>query len=65
MTALQQEVFVQAYPEVFEPIPGGWGRRGATKINLRAAKKHHVLEALITAWRNTAPKRLSERVKFR
>ena len=62
LTPEQQEFFVRALPAVFAPVKGGWGRGGATNVRLRAAKQGAVREALITAWRNRAPKRLAERV---
>lgn len=58
LTPRQQAMFIQSNPDVFEPSPGAWGRRGATKVHLRPAKKDRVREALVTAWENTAPKRL-------
>ena len=54
----QQAAFVKSEPNVFQPIKGYWGKKGATRVNLRAAKKGSVKNALETAWRNTAPKRL-------
>jgi hypothetical protein len=54
----QQQDFVRADPEVFVTVKGGWGRRGATNVRLKAAKKAGVREALEAAWRNTAPKRV-------
>jgi hypothetical protein len=54
----QQSLFVTAHPGVFEPASGAWGRGGSTIIRLAAAKQHSVKEALILAWRNTAPKKL-------
>ncbi len=62
LTPEQQEFFVRAQPAAFAPVKGGWGRGGATQVRLRAAKQGAVREALITAWRNRAPKRLAERV---
>lgn len=59
LTPEQQELFVRAQPAAFAPVKGGWGRSGATKVRLRAAKKAAVREALSIAWRNRAPKRLS------
>jgi hypothetical protein len=59
LTPDQQTAFVQAEPKVFQPIKGGWGRRGATYVYLRSATTASVHQALVTAWRNTAPKRLS------
>lgn len=58
LTPEQQELFVRAEPKAFMPVKGGWGRGGATNVQLRAARKPAVREALITAWRNRAPKRL-------
>lgn len=53
-----QASFVATQPHAFQPIPGGWGRRGATKVILEAAEELTVRQALLAAWRNTAPKRL-------
>ena len=54
----QQHNFTQAYPAIFQPVPGGWGRKGATLVNLGKADAATVRLALAAAWRNTAPKRL-------
>src|SRR5438128_60561 len=62
LTPEQQEFFVRAQPAAFAPVKGGWGRGGATQVRLRAAKQGAVREALITAWRNRAPKRLAESI---
>jgi len=62
LTPEQQELFVRAQPVVFAPVKGGWGRGGATNVRLRTATKGAVREALITAWRNRAPKRLAESI---
>ncbi len=59
LTPEQQALFVRAQPTMFAPVEGGWGRGGATNVRLRAARKGAVREALITAWRNRAPKRLA------
>jgi hypothetical protein len=58
LTPERQEAFVQAEPTVFVPVKGGWGRRGATNVRLKAARKASLRSALLTAWRNTAPMRL-------
>jgi len=52
----------RAQPAVFAPVEGGWGRGGATNVRLRAARKGAVREAVITAWRNRAPKRLAQQM---
>jgi hypothetical protein len=54
----QQEEFVRAEPKVFVPVNGLWGRRGATYVHLKVAKKGSVGRALAAAWRNTAPRKL-------
>ena len=47
----QQKAFVDELPEVFLPIPGGWGRMGATHIRLAAANEDVVHGALLVAWK--------------
>lgn len=46
----QQAAFVQELPGVFLPIPGGWGRNGATHVRLSAANEDVLQGALRTAW---------------
>ena len=58
LTPDQQDLLVRGEPDVFAPIKGTWGRRGATNVRLESAKKASVRRALVAAWRNTAPKRL-------
>jgi hypothetical protein len=58
LTHEQQDAFVASAPEAFSPVPGGWGRRGATRVLLARADPGRVYEALALAWRNVAPKRL-------
>ena len=60
LTPEQQAQFVRESPNVFEPVPGGWGRGGATLVQLRAAKPNVVRHALVAAWRNSAPKKLAQ-----
>jgi hypothetical protein len=51
LTLEQQTVFVEEMPEVFLPIPGGWGRMGMTHIRLAAATEDILHGALYAAWR--------------
>jgi hypothetical protein len=53
-----QHNFSKDHPKVFTPLIGAWGRRGATTIYLKAARKETLRKAIHAAWRNTAPKRL-------
>ena len=43
-------------PEVFSPVPGGWGARGATFVSLDHAEPDELLGALTAAWRLLQPK---------
>ncbi len=38
----------------FEPVKGGWGKRGATLVELAAVEEAAALEALRLAWGNVA-----------
>lgn len=51
LTVEQQSAFVADQPDVFLPIPGGWGRMGATHIRLAAACEDLLTGALRAAWK--------------
>jgi hypothetical protein len=57
----EQHYFSKAEPDVFVPAKGAWGRRGATSVHLKAARKETLSKAIQAAWRNSAPKRLLEK----
>lgn len=50
LTPEQQADFVRELPEIFLPVPGGWGRMGATHIRLAEASEDVLAGALRTAW---------------
>src|SRR4051812_46279610 len=50
ITPEQQADFVPDRPDVFLPVPGGWGRMGATHLKLECASQDVVEGALRTAW---------------
>jgi hypothetical protein len=56
ITPEQQSAFVEELPEIFIPVPGGWGRGGATHVNLAVANEDVVLGALQTAHKNRVEK---------
>ncbi len=60
LTADQQASHVRAEPNVFQPCSGAWGRRGYTKVDLATAQESTVRQALVAAWRNTAPMRIAQ-----
>jgi hypothetical protein len=51
LTPEQQAGFVEEMPEVFLPIPGGWGRMGMTHVRLAAASEDVLSGALRAAWK--------------
>jgi hypothetical protein len=56
-----QHYFFKDNPDVFIPVKGTWGRRGATSVYLKASDKATMTKAIQAAWRNIAPKRLVEK----
>jgi hypothetical protein len=51
LTPEQQAAFVEEEPEIFLPVPGGWGRNGATHLRLEKANEDLMTGALRTAWK--------------
>jgi hypothetical protein len=51
LTPELQAQFVADAPQIFLPIPGGWGRMGSTHIVLAAANEDTLHDALQTAYR--------------
>jgi len=58
LSLVDQSVFCSYDSTIIFPVPGGWGRGGATFINLAKVKKEMLMDALSCAWKNTAPKKL-------
>jgi hypothetical protein len=59
LTLEQQTGMVEDEPEIFSPVPGGWGRKGSTRVRLAKIAPDILEGALRTAWLRKAPKRLS------
>jgi hypothetical protein len=51
LTLEQQAAIVEEAPEIFLPIPGGWGKMGHTHIRLAAANEDVLTGALQAAWK--------------
>lgn len=51
LTPEVQAGFVAEAADVFVPVPGGWGRMGATHVALSKANEDLLTGALQTAWR--------------
>jgi hypothetical protein len=56
LTPEQQSVLVEAEPEIFRPVPGGWGKSGSTNVRLAKADAATLKSALMLAWDNIAQK---------
>ena len=56
LTPEQQNDFQSELPDVFEPVPGGWGRMGSTWVHLDDVDEDVLLGALSTAHRNMLTK---------
>jgi hypothetical protein len=52
LTPEQQTGLVQKEPQVFVPVKGGWGLKGATHVRIRNARRKDVKLALELAWKN-------------
>jgi len=65
LTLEQQALFVEEAPEIFLPIPGGWGRMGHTHIRLASASEDVLRGALRTAWKLRAEKNAKTSAKTR
>ena len=61
LSAIDQSVFCAYNKEVIFPVPGGWGKKGATFIDLKKVKKSMLIDAITTAWKTTAPSKLVEK----
>ncbi len=53
-----QRNFCEAHPGAIEPVPGYWGRKGATFVDCSAVDEPTIVTLLDLAWRNIAPKTL-------
>ena len=61
LSVIDQSVFCSYNKDIIFPVHGGWGRQGATFIDLKKVKKSMFMDALTTAWKTTAPAKLIEK----
>src|ERR1700704_518211 len=55
LTPEQQSVLVEAEPDIFRPVPGGWGKQGSTNVRLATAAQGPLPRALNISWAEVAP----------
>jgi hypothetical protein len=51
-----RDFYCERAPETFAPVPGGWGRMGATRCDLAAVDEATLSSALQAAHRLAAPR---------
>lgn len=52
----EQAGMVEDAPEIFSPVPGGWGRQGCTRVRLARVTRDVLEAALRTAWQRRVEK---------
>ena len=62
LSLVDQSVFCSYDSTVFFPVPGGWGTKGATFVDLTKVRKSMFKDALKTAY-NEVGKKLQPRMK--
>jgi hypothetical protein len=55
LTPELQAEMVETWPDGFAPVPGAWGSRGWTSVDLFAVEEEVLRGALLAAWRTAAP----------
>jgi hypothetical protein len=60
LTPDQQALLGETNPGILAPVPGGWGSKGWTQLELAAASEEEARHLLAVAWRNVAPKKLRD-----
>jgi len=54
LTPAHQSVYTDLDNQIFYPVDGGWGRKGATYVDLSKVKKAIFKEAISLAWNKIA-----------
>ena len=57
LSLVSQSVYCSYDVTVFSPVPGGWGAKGATLVDLRTVPPDICKEALITAYEEVTAKK--------
>jgi hypothetical protein len=57
LSLVDQSVFCTYDKAIFYPVPGGWGKKGATFVELQKIRKDIFKDALTTAYKNVLSKK--------
>lgn len=63
LSLIDQSVFCSYNNTIFFPVPGGWGKQGATFVELKKVRKDMFIDALTTAYNNVASKKQTKSEK--
>lgn len=56
LSLVDQSVFCSHDKTIFYPVPGAWGKQGATFVNLKKVRKDMFKDALSTAYQGVIEK---------
>ncbi len=62
-TEIEQSVFCDFDKSTIYPVPGAWGKKGYTYIDLKKIRKDMLKDALTVSYCNVAPKKLAQKYK--
>lgn len=62
-TEIDQSVFGAFDKSVIYPVPGAWGKKGFTFIELQKIRTDILKDALTVSYCNVAPKKMAEKYK--
>ncbi len=57
LSLVDQSLFCSYDSTIFFPVPGGWGKKGATFVELKKVRKDMFKDALTTAYNGVANKK--------
>ena len=60
-----QSIFCSYNETLFFPVPGGWGKKGATFVELKKVRKDMFKDALTTAYNEASKKNRSRKQKIK
>jgi predicted DNA-binding protein (MmcQ/YjbR family) len=63
LSEIDQSVFSDYGNSIIYPVPGAWGRQGWTMVEMKKVRKDLFKDALITAYCNVAPAKLSDKYR--
>lgn len=63
LSEVDQSVFAAYDDSIIYPVPGGWGKKGWTVVELKMVREDVFLDALTTSYCNVASQQLADNYK--